>query len=131
MRRPREAGFSLIEVLVAFSIMALALGVLYQSSSGSVRASMAAELNTRAALWGASLLDAYRTVPATDIQESGETDDGFAWHVTTVRLPEVDNANGRIALHRIDVVIQWRDRGRAQELRLASVVQEAPNVPPR
>lgn len=131
MRRPRQAGFSLIEVLVAFSIMALALGVLYQSSSGSVRASMTAELNARAALWGASLLDAYHTVPAADIHESGVTEDGFAWQVATARLPEPDGANGRLALHQLDILIQWQDRGRAQELRLASVVQETPNVPPR
>ena len=35
--RPRNGGFSLLELLVAFAIMALAVGLLYRVSGGSVR----------------------------------------------------------------------------------------------
>ena len=47
--RGREKGLSLLEILVAFSIMALALGVLYRATGGSLRSVVAIESTQRAA----------------------------------------------------------------------------------
>lgn len=75
--RVRSRGFSLLEVLVAFVIMALALGVLYQTLGGSVRASGRADLAVRAALVAESVLALHESVPPQGIHASGE-DGGFA-----------------------------------------------------
>ena len=51
----RQSGFSLLEVLVAFSILALALGVLLQSFSTGMRGVTQSGLYSRATLLAESI----------------------------------------------------------------------------
>ena len=55
-RRHKQAGMSLLEVLVAFSIMALSLGVLFNLYSQGPRASALAAATNNAILLGESSL---------------------------------------------------------------------------
>ncbi|MCB1915081.1 MAG: type II secretion system protein [Rhodocyclaceae bacterium] len=121
----RASGFSLIEVLVAFSIMALALGVLYQSGAGSLRAAVLADQTTRAALWGRSLLEAREAVPADGWHESGSTEDGFHWQIGSRPLQDPSELNTLMPLHEVAVTIDWTDRGRRREFRIATVLPQA------
>ena len=118
-------GFSLIEVLVAFSIMALALGVLYQSGAGSLRAAVLSDQYVRAALWGQSLIDALETVPAGGWHDSGSTEDGFHWQIGSRPLQESSDVDVAIPLHEVAVTIDWTDRGRRREFRIATVLPQA------
>ena len=54
----RQKGLSLLELLVAFVIMAIALGVLYKASGASARAVGDAERYQRAVFLVHSLLEA-------------------------------------------------------------------------
>jgi general secretion pathway protein I len=51
-----QRGYTLIEVIVAFALLALALGLLIGTLSGGARQVRAAELSTRATLHAQSLL---------------------------------------------------------------------------
>ncbi|MCB1907707.1 MAG: type II secretion system protein [Rhodocyclaceae bacterium] len=119
-----ERGFSLIEVLVAFSIMALALGVLYQSGAGSLRAAVLSEQQTRAALWGQSLLAARDAVPAAGWHDAGLTEDGFGWQIGSRPLQDASAPADAIALHEVVVTVDWTDRGRRREFRIATVLPQ-------
>lgn len=83
-----QRGFSLLEVLVAFTIMALSLGALYATLGGSLRSVARAGDVSRAALLAESLLAFYRQVPEGGIDVSGASEDGaLTWRVRSDPFP--------------------------------------------
>ena len=122
-RRARARGFSLLGVLVAFSVMALALGVLYQALGGSMRAMGEAERNVRAVLVAESILARYDSIPPGGVEESG-TADGFDWHASSTPVPPLDGRPDAWELQEIGVEVSWIDRGARRSFRLASIRPE-------
>jgi general secretion pathway protein I len=81
-RRRRERGFSLIEVLVAFAILALSLGVLLQIFSRSMNSTALSETYSRAvALAEAKLNSVGADIPLQEGVHSGDPEDGMDWIV--------------------------------------------------
>lgn len=115
--RARQRGISLLEVLVAFVIMAMSLGVLYQALGGSVRGFAASETSVRAALLAESLLSLHEVVPEEGLNASGRDHSGFEWHVFSEPY-ELDVEPPPWQLHRVIVEISWPDRSQPRSLRL-------------
>lgn len=91
--RPRgaAAGFTLIEVLIAFVILALALGALLPGFSAGLRGLDAADDYATAALLAESRLAAVgREAPLEEGTTSGAFDDRFRWRLDVTALPEAD-----------------------------------------
>ena len=81
--RRRERGFSLLEILVAFTLFAVAMGVLMQIFSRGVNGAMLADHYAKATMYAESRLAAIGLEEA--IKEgttSGKFDDNYAWQVT-------------------------------------------------
>ncbi len=73
-------GFSLIEALAAFAILAMALGQLLNGVSGGVRNEARADFLLRATRQGASQLDALGVdAPVPFGESSGRYPDGLYW----------------------------------------------------
>ncbi len=77
----RQAGFSLLEVLVAFSILALSMGTLMQIFSGGLRNVGLSEDYARAVAIAEDQLVAVGTeFPLTAGESRGELGEKFRWH---------------------------------------------------
>jgi general secretion pathway protein I len=122
-RPARESGFSLLEVLVAFSILALSLGVLLQIFSSSVNASVRAEARVRAAMLAEVQLNSVGIdIPLEPGETGGEEDNGMRWQVTlTEYLPEPVLEDSRYLLLYVRVQVFWQDLGREQVFQLDSL----------
>lgn len=79
--KAHQAGFSLLEVLVAFTILSLTLGVLLQLFGTGLRNAAVSEDYTRAVLYAESLLASMGTeTPLEPGTLSGELEPPFVWH---------------------------------------------------
>jgi general secretion pathway protein I len=87
-------GFSMLEVLVAFVILALVGTALFRLFSGALNNASAAEDYSRAVLVAESALaEAAGTQPLREVAQSGSADDGrIEWttQVTAYRAPQVN-----------------------------------------
>jgi general secretion pathway protein I len=122
--RPRRgAGFSLLEMMVAISILAFALAALYQAASGATRNVRTDEKYAYSVELARSLLADNTAVPVSGVNKQGETAGGFEWRVATrpVSLPRGSLPVG--SLHEIEVVVSWVDGSKRREVVLDSVVE--------
>jgi general secretion pathway protein I len=117
------AGFSLLEMVVAIAILALALGALYQAASGATRNVRADEKYAYGVELARSLLAANARVPAAGVNSAGETAGGFSWRVASRQIERTDAALAGASLHDIEVAVGWEDGDRRREVVLRSVVE--------
>lgn len=126
-----EAGFLLLDVLVAFLIAALALAVLVRGvaeSSEAVHAALAAQQAVVRARSHLAALEAGGLVPG---QREGDDGGGFTWHTRVIPLATAAALNGRGAqflntqlprqtLYGVTITIEWRAAGKARQFVLQS-----------
>ncbi|MDR2013810.1 MAG: prepilin-type N-terminal cleavage/methylation domain-containing protein [Rhodanobacter sp.] len=80
--RPPARGFSLIEMVAAFLVFALGIGVLMQTLAASMHSARQSSDYTMAALRAQSLLDTVGIgEPIQPGQSSGNFDEGYTWQM--------------------------------------------------
>src|SRR5690349_21416258 len=78
--RARMRGFSLIEMIAAFLVFAIAIGVLMSVLAASIRNTRMSSDYTMAALWAQSKLDVVGVgEPVEEGHSSGRFDDVYSW----------------------------------------------------
>ena len=129
--RRKQGGFSLLEAMVAISILGIALGGLYSAASGATRNVRADERYAFAVELGRSLLADKIQVPKSGFSDNGVTAGGFKWSVATrpARLGRSGLDEG--ALQEIEIIVSWADGLRDRRIRLDSVVEGLPADEPR
>ncbi len=120
----RQAGFSLLEVLVAFAILAVSLGVLMEIFSRASIASVATAQYSRAASLVESKLNAVGTeIPVEEDVLRGESEDGFEWEltITPIELEETSFFEPPASPYRVNATALWQESGRVRRLTLSTL----------
>jgi general secretion pathway protein I len=127
-----EAGFTLLEVLIAFVIAALAIGVLYGGTVTGLDATAVSAKYDEALSLARSHLDPIGHGAAIAIQQtSGADGEGFTWHLRIrqagsrpMQLNDQDRANdikpSVAVLYDIVVTESWKVGGQQRQVTLAT-----------
>lgn len=127
--RSRARGFTLIEIVIAFAVLALALTLLLGTLSGSAREVRDSADAGRAALHAQSLLDQVGVGEAIEAgTRDGEFEDGrYRWrlqidpYADPTRRTREPLEPGAARLMRLALHVEWGDGGPRQRLELQSL----------
>lgn len=126
-------GFSLIEVLVAFIILSLALSVLMRIFSGGTHnAALASDYSRAVMLAETKLAAAGIETPLQEGVAAGGADERFRWQISARMLPAAAEAPGvlmPVGLFEVEARVMWQD-GAKERAVLLNTLRVAPvNAP--
>lgn len=119
-----QGGFSLLELLVAFVIMAFSLGMLYQASGGTVRSIGDTEQQMRATVLAESLLNSRSSVAPEGWNETGQSA-GLSWRVNSAAFSTDADPAKAPALQRVLIVIGWSGRNGPREFEFSTLLPQS------
>lgn len=133
-RARTQQGYTLIEVIVAFSLLALALTLLLGTLSGATRQVRWAADAGRAALHAQSLLDEVGVgEPIRPGVREGELEDGqYRWRIEArpwvdpTTPPDAPRDVGGPRLYELRLSMQWRQGGPRERLQLRTLRLSVP-----
>ena len=137
MTQPRthqaQQGLSLLELLVAFTIMALSIGLLYRSMGGSARSVANMAQQQQAVMVAESVLALRDAVTAEGWNETG-TSAGFRWAVSSqpfstplpwpLTAPDAPRPADRVPLHEVRLSVFWADGTRPRQLDVTTLLPQ-------
>lgn len=133
--RPPQAqrGLSLLELLVAFAIMALSVGLLYRSMGGSARSVAAMAQQQQAAMVAESVLALRDAVTAEGWHQTGHSA-GFSWAVSSqpftsllpwpLTAPDAPQPADRVPLHEVHLSVFWADGSNPRQLDVTTLLPQ-------
>lgn len=119
-----KRGFTLIEVLVAMSILAISLTVVLQLFSGGLKSSRLSDEYTRGIFYAREKMD--EILLAEELNEgviSGEFDDGFKWRAKARRLDITEAKDDRLPFRafNIRVDVSWSEGEKEKSFAVSSI----------
>lgn len=121
MATKRQSGFTLIEAVVALAILALSLGVVYESFGWSLRRTTGVQKREAAWLTAQSLLADIRGRPVLQEEsKNGAAVDGLRWQTSIVPAAVAIDPQSPIKPFEVTIDVSW-GAGQAQRITLRSV----------
>ena len=121
----RQSGYTLIEVLVAFMILALALTVLLRIFSGGLRnVSVSSDYATATLIAESRLAAAGIDIPLRPGETSGTEGERFEWTVSVQDYqpwPGYRSASQAVDAYRVTVTVEWPNGNNTRSVGLSTV----------
>ncbi len=126
-------GFTLLEVLVAFTLCAFVLAAALQLFSGGLRSTTVSQRHVIATMLAESkLAELESESPPVIGREVGSTPDGYRWQAEVTEYYEpnaIDLNNSPIVLYQMTVAVAWGEEGRDRGITLTTLrVGSAPDT---
>ncbi|MBP0494950.1 type IV pilus modification PilV family protein [Pararoseomonas indoligenes] len=121
MRPDRDGGFTLLEVLIAFLIAAMALAVLFRTAVEGQAAATTAARYQEALSRARSRLAAVDSIPLQAGDQSGDDGGGYRWRTRVASVAEgapVREGPPSPALYAVAVAIAWGEGSGARSVQL-------------
>ncbi|MFI3154678.1 MAG: type II secretion system protein [Methylococcaceae bacterium] len=114
MKANKQRGFSLLEILIAFSILALSLGILLKIFSAGVNTAGVAEEYTAAVQIAESLMAGTSVqAPLQAGETSGLENEKYHWRVSVspfqFSAENLDVSTLSVVLFKVKVIVNWGD----------------------
>ncbi len=118
-----QKGFSLLEVMVAVAILAIAIATIFRLYSVALRGSMKAEKYNQAVIIASSMMDEALAIKDVEEAEGAEDfDNGFEAIRTVEKIFEDEDTQS--AIYKITVAVTWPPSGKFVITALRSVNEE-------
>lgn len=120
----KQGGFSLLEILIAFSIMALSLGILLKIFTTGVNTAQVSEEYTVAVQIAESLMaQAGNVSPLQAGEDSGVNQQKYQWSISVMpytlgfaTVTDKEAGEFPVTLFKVQVVVSWGDDSRQFEI---------------
>jgi general secretion pathway protein I len=125
-RFPRADGFSLLEVIAAILLLAIAFAALMQVAGGSMALSGHAGEASKAAMWAQSKLDGITVIePLREGSSEGQFDTQYRWRLKVSPwaggATVADASATSIQLYRVDLDVFWGNGRRERSARFTTL----------
>jgi general secretion pathway protein I len=127
-RSIKQHGFSLLELLVAFAIMAMSLGLIYKSMGTSARNVGDLASHQYASMLANTLLNTKDSVTDQGWNESGGHGP-FTWQISSQPFQSSANAIGLFNLHEIQITISWPNGESPKQLTARTLLPQRKPLP--
>jgi general secretion pathway protein I len=130
--RRRQAGFTLVEVIVAIAILSVALTGLLAAIGNALRQTAQAGRMAEAGSLAQSLLARLGPeLPLEERQQAGQFANGFRWRLNCEGFGEAnDRRQWPLSAFKVSVEVSWSDGGRDRSFTLTTL-RLAPKEPVR
>jgi general secretion pathway protein I len=118
-----QKGFTLIEILVAMSVLSISLVVVFQVFSGGLKSSKLSERYTRAIFYAREKMEEILlSDELTEAVTEGEFEDSFKWkaEVALVEPIEEDEPKLPFDIFNIKVDVWWEDMDRGKHFEIST-----------
>lgn len=129
--RSPQRGFSLLEVIAAIMLLAIAFAALMKVAGASISLSRNAAEHSEAAMWARSMLDsAYVGEPVQAGSRSGQFDRQFRWRldVTPWNQAGISAPAAPLHLYQLDLAVQWGPPAHPREAHFRTLRLTGPEV---
>ena len=120
-----EGGISLLEVLVAFVILALSVTVLFRIfTSGATNVVVSQQYVDAMQLAESKLSMTGVTTDLTPVIDSGETDNGYTWTLAVEPFSfyeEAEQEQYPVTAYKVTVQVNWVELGHQRQVQLDSI----------